>query len=256
MKNKIEIENLEELISKYNLNDERDEILKLSEDTIIFITENEDYTNVGNTRFEGYPDLPENYNFNDEKDELIFICQLNLEEIGYSWDKLPQKGMLYIFIYSDYNYYHPKIFYLENIEKTKLKKYIPKEGDKLYCYPEPLKMKEIHKAKTLPFSEDDMNEKKTINVDYEPILEEINEFFDNNVSASIFGYFANQSGIRRINPKTGESIKKRYGETELLFHLQDYKLASVTGGPLYFLINKEDLKNKKFDKVGFFVDYD
>ncbi len=85
-------------------------------------TEVDDYSQTGNTRFGGLPDLPmgENYptwpykydkNITDY--HLIFIGQLNCEELAPYQDYLPRTGMLYFYLQDEESFnckviYHPE----------------------------------------------------------------------------------------------------------------------------------------------------
>jgi len=75
-------------------------------------TEEDDYSQIGNTRFGGLPDLPPNftwpsiftgepgeYRVNEKAGKLCeFIAQINLYEFSGMSDYLPRKGMLYFFV--------------------------------------------------------------------------------------------------------------------------------------------------------------
>ncbi|MCT4580450.1 MAG: DUF1963 domain-containing protein [Flavobacteriales bacterium] len=85
-------------------------------------TEADNYSQIGNTRFGGLPDLPlgENYpswhyQYDEETTDyhLIFIGQLNCEELAPYQDYLPRTGMLYFYLQDEESFnckviYHPK----------------------------------------------------------------------------------------------------------------------------------------------------
>lgn len=74
----------------------------------------EDYAQLGNHRFGGFPDLPasSNYprfgdNWRDDKTDYIyeFIAQINCTEIAHLQDYLPRTGMLYFFLETMHSVY-------------------------------------------------------------------------------------------------------------------------------------------------------
>ncbi|MFK7813071.1 MAG: DUF1963 domain-containing protein [Maribacter sp.] len=92
--------------------------------------EEEDYTEIGNHRFGGMPDLPENIpyprfgeNWREDKDDNIyeFIGQINCSQIAHLQDYLPRTGTLFFFLETIHNIYggdnNPgKVIYVENNE--------------------------------------------------------------------------------------------------------------------------------------------
>jgi len=73
---------------------------------IAYITETEDdYSQVGNTRFFGIPDLPPNVAYpkinpkeGNEENLCKFIAQINFSELKGMCDYLPESGILYLFV--------------------------------------------------------------------------------------------------------------------------------------------------------------
>ncbi|PHS31843.1 MAG: hypothetical protein COA95_04980 [Methylophaga sp.] len=83
------------------------------------ISESDDYSTIGNTRFGGLPDLPKgidypgwNYEYDEEKEycHYQFIAQLNCAELASVQDYLPRTGILYFFI-TDQEGFKAKIIY-------------------------------------------------------------------------------------------------------------------------------------------------
>jgi len=60
--------------------------------------EDEDYSQLGNTRLGGLPDLPKEIDYPCNKEGYYnLLCQINFEEFTNKLSKLPEKGILYIF---------------------------------------------------------------------------------------------------------------------------------------------------------------
>lgn len=101
-------ESIIKLIKKCKLESIQNNLLKAARDCIIITTEKKDgYSNIGNSRFGGYPDLPENFDYpeNIDDEKMTFIAQLNLQEIcqlGIN-THLPNSGMLYFFLGNDHD---------------------------------------------------------------------------------------------------------------------------------------------------------
>lgn len=225
---------LEKLIDKYNLTESKEKILSLAQDTIIFNeAEEEDYTKIGNTRLFGIPDLPDSILESEFEDsECFFLSQLNLSDIKGFNKILPEEGMLYFFV----DYGKGKVIYSPN---NNLKKYnIDEHNLKINFIPEGKKTT-IQIIKTLPFKDDIYDDYIYDNGLHDDLLDFIG-YYD----ASIFGYFFADGNIRTLDPLRGTNISKEYKDSILLFHQTD-----PLGRDVYFLINKEDLKEKRFDKV-------
>jgi len=90
---------------------------------IAYITEKEDdYSQVGNTRFFGIPDLPPNVAYpkidpdkENEENLCKFIAQINFAELKGMCDYLPESGILYLFVDSiwDESVFKYKHFFYE-----------------------------------------------------------------------------------------------------------------------------------------------
>lgn len=235
MENRIkEFENiLDKLIEKYNLSESRETIITLAQETIILrLSEKEDYKKLGNTRILGTPDLPISISKSEFEDgEWFFLSQLNLSEIQGVNSILPDQGMLYFFV----DYGKGKVIYSPNYE---LKKYIERERDFKINFPPDGEKPRIEIIKTFPYSHNING-----NYDYDEMQEELLEIIGD-YEASIFGYFGVDCNIRTYNPLTGGDISKKYNNSILLFHQID-----PLGRDAYFLINEEDLLEKRFNKV-------
>ncbi|MEZ4667776.1 MAG: YwqG family protein [Anaerolineae bacterium] len=149
--NNQQINNLDKLISKYELNDFRDQILRIAKTSIqITPAEPHHYQAVGTTRIGGRPDLPMNIEWPRIRDlYLVFLAQINLSEIRfgdktkaalteatqlsllnqgdlvripYEHELLPKTGMLYFFLGSTKNYHNieHRVIYVPEIRFSKL----------------------------------------------------------------------------------------------------------------------------------------
>jgi len=129
-----------ELIEKHDLIPHQDKILEIAQDNIIIRkTEQDDYSELGNSRFGGYPDLPEGFQWpksdvpsaiEDTGKFCQFLGQINLTDISLFQDKLPKNGMLYFFIGSNSYYGH-----IDNENR---------EDAGIFYYPEQIKDVEIY----------------------------------------------------------------------------------------------------------------
>lgn len=95
---------LEDLIIKHGLEEYKEQIFSISKPQLLVSRVEEDnYEQLGNTRFGGYPDLPEDIeypkmiNLHGEEKYLDFLCQLNLKDFSQYDLNLPKEGMLYFF---------------------------------------------------------------------------------------------------------------------------------------------------------------
>ena len=60
--------------------------------------DDEDYSQLGNTRLGGLPDLPKDIEYpHNEEGYYNLLCQINFAEFENKLEKLPEKGLLYIF---------------------------------------------------------------------------------------------------------------------------------------------------------------
>ena len=65
----------------------------------VYITFNNEKTEIGNSKFFGAPDLPENFEWPVDEDgyDMDFICQINCAEVCRFNPFIPKNGMLYFF---------------------------------------------------------------------------------------------------------------------------------------------------------------
>lgn len=182
---------------------------------------------LGQSKFFGAPDLPDDFDWPTDEDEydMDFICQINCADAHKCNDVLPEKGMLYFF----------------------------------GCIANPLG-EETAPPITAGFQS--MGNFSVIydETDTNDLLS--GEIVDENGDAVGFADLAMNFSNEEIpdseafHQLTGEFPDKNddISEYELLFCLDsfsgdDFTLEFEDSGYLYFLIKKDDLKNKNFQKV-------
>jgi uncharacterized protein YwqG len=127
---------LSELIDKQeSLLEYKTAIQQLARKTLYFETTTaEDYSQKGNTRFGGMPDLPPDIQHPKVGDDhCIFHAQINLAEIAHLQDYLPRKGILYFFV-SDEEYVDKPIVFLSTAAVETLITYKYTEDTQFYDY--------------------------------------------------------------------------------------------------------------------------
>lgn len=109
------------LIDDLNLGNYKDKLLsEMHFNYRLKCFDDEDYSRLGNTRLGGLPDLPKDMEYpHNENGYYNLLCQINFAEFENKLDKLPEKGILYIFngheSEDDYFTYFSKS--TENLEK-------------------------------------------------------------------------------------------------------------------------------------------
>lgn len=91
---------LRDRIVEYDVDVVGEEIVELAQPAAYMVTdEPDDYSEIGNTRLGGVPDLPIGAEFPSTPDGLmLFVAQINLEKLPYiHQNPLPDYGMLYFF---------------------------------------------------------------------------------------------------------------------------------------------------------------
>lgn len=95
---------LEDLVIKHGLEDYKEKLFSISKPQLLISrVEKDNYDQIGNTRFGGYPDLPKDIeypkmiNLHGNEKYLDFLCQLNLKDFTEYDLNLPKEGMLYFF---------------------------------------------------------------------------------------------------------------------------------------------------------------
>jgi uncharacterized protein YwqG len=262
---------LNKLITEFNLEEYSDEIFKLAATTIIFTSSKIDnYENIGNTRFGGFPDLPEDIDWpisngeNDIEDKgkfFNFICQINLQEIAHLNNYLPKSGLLYFF--SGEYYYEPEIkviYYSGDLNKLVKKEVdnddivgglvavdiINNTASKVPMY-KAYKV-EIENILTLPHPYLNKIETSVIgqNKEIEKRYSDMYDIYHENLeeyTASMLGHFYWEHEVKDNEDFLDSLILLEVtSDSKIDFCFSD-------AGILAFSINEEDLINKNFEKI-------
>lgn len=105
------LQHLEEQIKAADLEAFREGLIARSRKAVALDTTEEDtYTEKGNHRFGGLPDLPAGVTLLE--DGMQFIAQINCTELAHLQDYLPKTGVLYFFI-KDQEELDPKVIYFD-----------------------------------------------------------------------------------------------------------------------------------------------
>lgn len=259
------LQNIDQLLREHELSHKKSEILLALKNSIQLKKEkvNEEELPIGSSKFGGLPDMPDGMAFpRYEKGYLWFIGQFNLAEAKkYDKDNLfPDKGIFYLF-YDAYEQpwgfededqgCYKVLFFDGEISQLKRREY-PEQNQDFY----PLDIFKVYFNNILTISEHPEN------------LE-----FDDEDEEENFWNFRQE--LMQGEDKEGDIIPAHYmlGEPfnvqndvfeELFDHPKDpvlliqidsdeEDLGVMWGdsGLLYFCMEKEDLLNKKFDKVRF-----
>lgn len=194
----------------------------------IYINYKEEECKLGDSKFFGCPDLPEEFDWPVDEDEfdMEFICQINCEAVHSLCADLPEKGMLYFF----------------------------------GCIANPLGVEDAPKIGKGFQSMGNFTVRYT---DESVSLLQSGEVVDENGDAAGFdelkiSFTENENECTEaFHQLMGEMPCKDSKELDdyvLLFCLDsfsgdDFTLEFEDSGYLYFLIKKDDLKNKDFSKV-------
>ena len=101
---------LDEQITAAALEPYKEGLIRRTRHAVALETTTEDvYSEKGNHRFGGLPDLPPGISF---PDDLLFIAQINCRAIAHLQDYLPRTGMLYFFI-NDLEEIAPSVLYYD-----------------------------------------------------------------------------------------------------------------------------------------------
>lgn len=255
---------LEEQITATELNGFKEGLTNRTLRSVALETTEEDtYTEKGNHRFGGLPDLPPGIaypNFIDwEKQEkgLQFIAQINCTAIAHLQDYLPRTGMLYFFI-TDQEEMGPKVLYYDG-DNNDLQSAKDLKIDNDYIYEQngiytPF-CAEAGKYASIPF---------TYNAhSLYPELAEMNELYKETEQLQaglvvgavkpehgINSYVFKQHGTPEI-----EAVNKMMGKPEEWMVLLRVSSDNNPGfcfwdaGEIYFVIHKSDLDKKNFSNV-------
>jgi len=133
-------EQLEQLLIESNINkDTISRVIDTYKEAYRLVLKNkEDYSNVGNSRVGGLPDLPLNYEYPLSKNGYLlqFVAQINLADLEYEVIKnLPKTGILYFFQLLDDEYDYKVLYF--NGKLTELRQFEPKNQFEFHEFGEP-----------------------------------------------------------------------------------------------------------------------
>lgn len=221
-----ELDTLENNKEKIDIKDITDSIENERSIISFDVYEKEDFA-IGETRFfSDTIDIPDNIEF---PDYLEFVGQLNLDEISKydPYNLLPKTGTLYFFqsplFYNNVSYDFGKVIYVDSNNN--------------------FTRKNIKSTEDSPI----------INLGIRNIKEDIEKFSDRYKNGNQYSFFAKEElnkiyGFFTDCQKDPEDIKKISNKYIVLLQLG----SEVYGeGVTTFLISKEDLKNKNFEKIIF-----
>lgn len=100
----------------------------------------EDYSNIGNSRVGGLPDLPPNISYPLSKNGYLFqlVAQINLADLQFEVVKnLPKKGLLYFFQLLDDDYETKVLYFNGELNELKLFEHNGQSEFLEYCEPFP-----------------------------------------------------------------------------------------------------------------------
>ncbi|MDF2701026.1 MAG: hypothetical protein K0Q49_2590 [Haloplasmataceae bacterium] len=238
------------------------ELFKLASKSIYFnIDKNKDEVKIGSTKIGGSPDVYDGFKWPSWKGLYLgFLAQINLSEVSKYDHKnqLPSQGMLYFF------YECEEMPWPEEPEDVDSFKVIYYDGDLSY-------LKRIDYPTELNKEHSVFNE-VCVDLSNRWSLPENIDFIAEIYSDLYFKYISGQDGkqtcllgypmsiqddvtydiILNTRQVYGANTIEEKDEWILLFQLDSMEEANMMWGDcgiLYFMIKKEDLKNRNFDKV-------
>ena len=241
---------------------------------------------IGNSKIGGKPDLRENsvYPIN-ENGFYEFIAQLNFEEIKGTSELLPQQGMVSLFVGSIYQSQYHFIYYEEvpsNLQRIKIPVEQPFLGDTDYNPTKSGKLlvdKDVKVGDSVLITDEFFSYKDPIFLKLNGFSElETNILFDykNNFEVRYFGRFSGNCDIEQLLKSEDEcfqlgeltydawkeklktfdnnkeKLMKKFKELVCLISIPtNYEIGMVWGDMVRveFFIMKEDLLNKRFEKM-------
>lgn len=242
----------------------------------INLGEKDNYTQIGNSRIGGQPDLPIHIPYptfgiknEDPKEEYVyeFIGQINCAEISSVQDYLPREGMLYFFLSTIHDVYESEdsgkvIYYNGNEALVSGKEIQFKESDYFEVSSSPPYTPQkisTSAIQTLPHlyaanqnkhwfkDEDEMKnvrEAYDSNDDLPSLTEDLDPEFDLGMNTYMF--------TQHESPELQAAIKHRGNPEDWIILLQvtscgDFQWGDA--GDLAFVIHKSDLAKKDFSKI-------
>ena len=250
------IDKLDQLIEKHQLSEYKKDIHSLSKETILINSSlEEDYSELGNTRFGGVPDLAFGIEWPKSKYQdvlLTFLCQINLSDIKLEKSVLPTEGILYYFlgdIDDSEDIENKVLFYDGDLSNLKKHPEMNRENffEDYYLETKPHKGEVIYSL-TLPEDLLDIFFKYKISKN-EMVIEKYNDLcieYNNLIgkyTANLLGYYFGEEEIRNdSNNNTAVNLLELCSDSKVGFSFWD-------NGSTCFLIKEKALKTRNFNKV-------
>ena len=250
------IDKLDQLIEKHQLEEYKKDIYSLSKETILINSSlEEDYSELGNTRFGGVPDLPFGIEWPKSKYQdvlLTFLCQINLSDIKLEKSVLPTEGILYYFLgdVDDSEDIENKVLFYDG-DLSNLKKHPEMNRENFfedyYLETKPHKGEVIYSL-TLPdfllntFSKSKISKDEMATEKYYELCTEYYSI-TGKYTANILGYYFGEDEIRDdSNNNNAVNLLELCSDSKVGFSFWD-------NGSTCFLIKQKALKSKNFSKV-------
>ena len=264
------------IIKTNKLEKHQEALFSLTKKSIGFAhTTEEDYSQVGNHRFGGKPDLPLTINYptfihnyeGETEYKYEFIGQINCEAIADFQEYLPRKGMLFFFFETIHNLYggnnNPcKIIYIEDnksaasgqrfdfVEADFYEMYTIYRGFKVDAKQQ-LSVPEFYSIQTNAYLFTEKTESlKEIKDFYEDLFEQfeqpIEKAFPNDYSVNSYGFTQHES------PELQASLKLKGNPEDWIILLKVKSTGDMQwgdAGDLFFVIHKSDLAKSDFSNV-------
>lgn len=240
-------------------------------------TEEEDYTQVGNHRFGGMPDLPINIpyprfgeNWREEKSDYIyeFIGQINCTEIAHLQDYLPRIGTLFFFLETMHNIYggtnNPgKIIYVDDnatLISGKRFKFTEEDYSEMFgaCYQGfKVSAKKVNSAPSFYASYVNkhlFNKESEVLLEDDKLLDELYDTFESPLNDKIqFEYGVNAHGFTQHEaPELQASLAKKGNPEDWMTLLKVTSAGDMQwsdAGDIFYVIHKSDLARLDFSNV-------
>ena len=264
------------IIKMNKLEKYQEALLSLTKKAIGFShTIDEDYTQIGNHRFGGKPDLPIDvayptfiHNYEGETEyKYEFIGQINCESITGLQDYLPRKGILFFFLETLHTIYgannNPcKVLYIENVEKLESgSRFDLKQSDfydmfeiyagfKVNATPQ-LSAPAFYSIATNSYlfnQKTEVLQQECMDSDlfYDNFEEPINNAFKHDYAINAYGFTQHES------PELQASLKLKGNPEDWIILLKVTSSGDMQwgdAGDLFFVIHKIDLANSNFNNV-------
>jgi uncharacterized protein YwqG len=254
------LELLNSKITEYQLEEYRTQIVDNALECFIAeCTEPNNYSEIGNSRFGGLPDLPDDLAWPIFKDEhLIFQGQINLRDIQSIDARLPRKGIIYLFLGDNEQSYdvQTEILYCPDESKARKGK-LPEDYNPMYededYFESPYRVKFTRQLSLPGYGNDLLETMGLWDEDSDELIDQylnmVNSLRNTDTdSHQIFGH------IHYLNEDPRKYASEKFDQTEWIFLLQlgwDKKVGFNfwDAGNLIFLIEKQSLLAGNFTSI-------